>query len=59
VIVQILIALHQAEHPLAQHVGQRVLDALGIARIGKHARHSIEQPEPPLKLPQQQQAAIA
>jgi len=44
VIVQIFIALHQPKHPPAQHVDELVPDALGIARIGKHPRHRVDQP---------------
>lgn len=50
VIVQILIALNQPEYALAQHVGKAVRDALGIARIGEHPGHRIDQSKAPIEL---------
>jgi len=59
VVVQVLVALNQPEHALPEHVPERVFDPLRIARIGKRARHRLEQTQATLQLPEQRQSAVA
>ncbi len=58
VIVQILVALTQAKHPLPQQLLRGVHDQVRVARIRQHARRRLQQPELLFDLPQQQQASV-
>ncbi len=57
-IVQILVAQCQPDHPLADQTFHGVLDQLRVPKITKTGRELTQQPSPPLDLSQQQPSAI-
>ena len=57
-VVRVLVAGRDGEHAKAQHVGDRVRDAVGIATVGNARRQPLGDAEPALDLAQQQHAAV-
>ena len=58
VVVQVLVALAQTEHPLPQQLRGRMHNQIRIARIRQHLRRRFQQTELAFDLAQQQQACI-
>ena len=50
VIVQILIAQRDREHPLAQHVDEAMPDLAALAPVAEPTRHRRRQTQPPVRL---------
>ena len=58
VVVQVLIAKGDGEHPLPHQRGHLVLDQLRLARVQKAIRQPADQIDRPLRRPQQQRARV-
>ena len=59
VVVEIFIAQRDPEHPLAQHVDQPVLHLAPLAPVDQRPRNRRRQPQPAVRLAQQQSPAVA
>ena len=57
-VVEILVARRQAEHPLRHQRLQAVLDPPRVAVVPEARRQTRRHPEAPVDLPQQQHAAV-
>ena len=57
VIVQVFVAERDAEHPLPDERGDRVLDELLVSRVTETSRKPPNQTETPVRGPQQQTIA--
>ncbi len=58
-VVQVLVAQRNPEHPLANHVHHLMAPLAALTRIVKPARHRRRQAKPAVRLSQQQRTAIA
>ena len=58
-VIEILVTLSQPVDALADQAQQRMLDALGIARVGQDFGQGLGQTNPPVGLAQQWDAAVA
>ena len=58
VIVEVLVAQRQTEHPLTNQRADFVFDQLGIAMIREALRKPVDQPDRPIRRAQQQSAGI-
>ncbi|OQB90007.1 MAG: hypothetical protein BWX84_02143 [Verrucomicrobia bacterium ADurb.Bin118] len=59
VIIEVFVTGGQAVDPLADQRQQRMLDPAGLAWIGQHLGQRLGQANPPVRLAQQRNAAIA
>ena len=58
-IVEVFVALRQADDPLAQQRPLLMLDQIGVARVTHRLVESVQQSDPPIRFTQQQRPARA
>ena len=59
VVVDVLVAQRQGEHPLAQHGGKSMLDIAPLPGVGQPPSHRGRQSQQPVRLTKQQHATVA
>jgi hypothetical protein len=57
-VVEILVARGDGEHPLSDHRRLLVVDPIGVPRVGQTVAHRLGQPQPTVHLPQQHQPGV-